>query len=188
MPNAPRLSHHMLEKYRKLYTNIWSALPHIPQIKKIIMHLELDPVKLNWQLWTDYLGNLLVYKDRTLKVKKISQKIKPRDIYYKAPLKKILSVTELIIFKFDGPKTIAWLLCNDKKIRVLSFYNYSLSTPNTPPLLEEFYPLILLFKYKNMVHDYICKQKTYHVSHFPPKTENEYINKLMNTFNNAKRN
>ena len=185
MPNVARLTHHMLEKYRKLYTTIWSALPHIPQIKKIIMHLELDPVNLDWKLWTDYLGNMLVYKDKSLKVKKIKQKIKPRDLYHKAPLQKLLSVTNLIIFKFEGTKTIAWLLCNDKKIRVLSFYNYSLSRPNTAPLSQDLLPLILLFKYRNMDPPYLLREKFYHISHFPPRIENEHINKLIDIFNNA---
>jgi hypothetical protein len=182
MPNAPRLTHHIFEKYRKLYTTIWSALPNIPEIKKIIMALELDPVDLNWRLWTDYQGHLLYYsaKKQTIKIKNINQKLRYRDIYHKAPIKKIFENTIYLVFTIKNDTITTWCLGNDKKIRALIFQNNQWLRPNIPPLSLDFFPLILIFRYLYHYKSYHLYKKSYHVSPYPFIDDNLPIQLLNN--------
>jgi len=178
MPNIARLSHHLLEKYRKLYTTIWSALPHIPEIKKIIMGLELNPINQNWQLWSDPNGYIIIYKNKKIKIKRIKNynDYTTRDLYKKSPIPKLISLAKLAIWQDSKDSTTLWLLCNDNKIRALTFSNNSWS-PNLPPLSLPFFPLILLFKYRTLK-----KYKFIHpfnISPWPPQDLNNEINLLI---------
>lgn len=165
-------------------TTLWSALPQFPQMKKIIYALELEPVNMNWKIWTDYQGNFLTWHNHNIKISYQNTPFPPvRDLYKKSDINKLLSISKKIAWKINNDTITLWLLCSDKTIKAVRFSNNSWSN-TVPPLSLDFFALIHLLgstEHYRVWNKYIFwKKNNLHVSPWPINDNNKYIEKLLN--------
>lgn len=114
--------------YAKSLTSLKAFLPHQKYIIDIIKYCQLKHSKEDWKIWQDNYGNLLCldYKrDAKIELNDNTnlQIISSKDLYFKANIKKISSITKYSLIAIGGKKYYIWMLGNDDILRFCKYEN-----------------------------------------------------------------